>query len=290
MARSIKKEHKEDIVLTLDWSQASHNDKGLAACGNQNCPVGVWRAATWIGPVADQVALHLKQNGITNSNNLNLVGHSLGSILSGEISQRMGTVPTVIALDPPSEMSLFNGYGKGGPNGEYAVYETLPQGLPQRDKHRKRFTEYANFTRSFVGARSLAGNHPFAKTAHESVVVDFNNFIDMGKEHGLVVDVWNNLIDNRKFYAQLLDTHSMHTYPNFKKLNDNHNFRIFAQEEDNQYIYFQEDVKLENNQEFTMHTLHGTTQGDRINYNHYTNKKPGNFFVSGGGGKNTFYN
>jgi hypothetical protein len=108
------------------------------------------------------------------------VGHSLGSILSGEISSRFGGAKTLIALDPPSE-----------PLGTYKVYKNL-------DQTRKNFDQYAQFSRSFVGKNSFAGNQGFAKTANEKIVVNFNSTTDFGTEHGLVVQTFNNLISSQK--------------------------------------------------------------------------------------------
>ena len=105
IAEEIKQVYPDDIVFTLDWSEAGFNDCGVLKCGTANCPEGVRRAATWIEPVADSVKLALQAWGFNdNGNNLRVAGHSLGSILSGELSNKYEKKAAIlIAMDPPSE-------------------------------------------------------------------------------------------------------------------------------------------------------------------------------------------
>ncbi|MBF2008527.1 MAG: hypothetical protein IGS49_24560 [Chlorogloeopsis fritschii C42_A2020_084] len=91
LAENIFSSNPQDIVLTLDWTQAS----GRAGDNPENnTPVGgvldggVFFAASWIGGVAEEVAQQLKDWGI-NPSALNLVGHSLGTLLAGEIAWQL---------------------------------------------------------------------------------------------------------------------------------------------------------------------------------------------------------
>ena len=123
LAQEIARTHPGDNVIMLDWSEASNNTS-LNAVG----PVdrGNYYAATWIRPVAEKAVERLRQLGLDDalaSQNLNLVGHSLGSILSAEIGSiykksqlenqlikkedKIG-VNTITALDPASEINLTN--------------------------------------------------------------------------------------------------------------------------------------------------------------------------------------
>lgn len=103
-----------DRILSLDWREAA---------ANQISPIGNFVAATWSAPVAEYVAQTLQnQYGISPqsaSNTVNLVGHSLGAYMAGEIGKafRDGVtdeagnpvvsgngvgVRTITALDPAS--------------------------------------------------------------------------------------------------------------------------------------------------------------------------------------------
>ncbi|WP_281261361.1 hypothetical protein [Chamaesiphon polymorphus] len=161
-----------DIVLTLDWQQASAN-RGLVGNGD---------AASWISSVADFAANKLSEWGLNDSNYLNFIGHSLGSLVSSEIASRFGKVNTITALEPPSELDIIGGYDlDASADGRQA---------PDRNK----FRDVSNFSRAFLGSRSIAGNDKFASWAHESILMDFGNRIDLGEEHTWVVQAFNGLI------------------------------------------------------------------------------------------------
>jgi len=145
LAREIAAKHKGDRVIMLDWSEASKNSGGDGALTDQ-LSRGNYYAATWIRPVAEQVVVELKKLGIDDfdaSRNLNLVGHSLGALMSGEIGKiyrdsqdknslikdadRVG-VNSLIALDPASESNVNETLGKiigasGGYDGDLGGYD-----------------------------------------------------------------------------------------------------------------------------------------------------------------------
>lgn len=229
---------ENDRVLALDWREASNNsgsrsndppspeNNRLAVAGGGN---GI--AATWIAPTAEKTVEMLKEFGINSTNadqNLNLIGHSLGSFVSAEIGQiyktgegRQGKplttandkgVRTITALDPASVGLVGGGYDVDGRTEE--VREAPAN-----------FAEVAEFSRAFVGSKSIAGSKKFAGNADETYLLDFNDpdsFItnsymarygilpeeDFLGEHGGVVRAFTNILDNSGKIGELLGFNS----------------------------------------------------------------------------------
>lgn len=176
IASKINEVYPNDIVVLVDWSEASFADH-RACPGNINCPASVQIASTWIDSVAEGIYQRLSDWGLDNGNNLRVVGHSLGSILSGEISVRMpNRAKVLIALDAPNEEAFY-------PNFKYLV-------AINQNKQRKNFNEYAQYSRAFFGASSISGNPGFSHTATESYIMDygtpFGNALEELNEHWYV--------------------------------------------------------------------------------------------------------
>jgi tetratricopeptide (TPR) repeat protein len=110
LAQQIAERHKGDRVLILDWGEAAYN-QGRVSIGNTSIR-GNYYAATWIRPVAEVAVKELKhQYDMTDTEakqNLYLIGHSLGSIMSAEIGSifKQG-VSNIFALDPASEINIL---------------------------------------------------------------------------------------------------------------------------------------------------------------------------------------
>lgn len=201
----IKAKRPNDRVLLLDWREASNNEKdnkggnagALASGGNGD-------AASWISTVAQSVVKTLEDKyGITSQKaleSLNLIGHSLGSLVSSEIGRIYKTgknrksedvitpnnigARNITALDPPSEsnLSTVGGYDFDARNPGKDAFEG--------------FAATSQFSRAFVGKASVAGNQEFATSAHESFQMDFpGNFRSPGIEHTWVVQAYKNLIE-----------------------------------------------------------------------------------------------
>jgi pimeloyl-ACP methyl ester carboxylesterase len=214
LAKTIQTKNPNDRILMLDWSEASNNN------GEANIPVaninrGSYYAATWIRPVAEAAVAKLKEiDGGSFGQNINLVGHSLGSILSTEIGAEYKKnngfgVNSIIALDPPSESNL--NIPTKGDLGSYDVDGRTPAYIPGIGKQAQQtckntptlcknidapqnFKDNAKFSISFVGSISLAGNQKLAATANESYQMNFGDIADTGSEHTRVVESLNNLI------------------------------------------------------------------------------------------------
>ncbi|MEG4023066.1 VWA domain-containing protein [Microcoleus sp. S13C4] len=221
-----------DNVFLLDWRQAA---AGGIVDKNDNAPnalmrLGNYTGAKWIRPVAEFAVKKLKEFGIDAeyaSKNLNLVGHSLGSLLSNEIARIYKNgfsdkndgketkangigVNSILALDPPSQTNLSSfsafvpgiGYDIDGRTAEADFVDPV-QGI-----YLPKFREVSNFSRAFVGSKSLAGNQLFAEQAHESFQMDFGSRFgrvggDTGEEHVWVVQTLKQIIDQRESLGEI---------------------------------------------------------------------------------------
>ncbi len=239
LANVIKDRNPRIRVLMLDWSEASFNagdDGSLRRLHNslEKFSRGNYYAATWIRPISEVVVSLLRERYKISDNEaadrLNLIGHSLGSLMSSEIASLYSYGANyLIALDPPSEINVaafgdqvgindLGGYDLDGRTPAYTdvrqielpnplfpgilpplktIFETRTL-VPENVDRPKDFSSVASFSRSFVGRYSFAGNQLFAGTAHESFQMDFGSRSDIsnspGTEHGLVVDSFTTRI------------------------------------------------------------------------------------------------
>jgi pimeloyl-ACP methyl ester carboxylesterase len=219
-AEAVVKQNPGDRVLMLDWGQAAMNRGNTKVFGQAEASLGVYYAATWIRPIAEVVVDKLKNEyKLTDreaNQSLNIIGHSLGTLMASEIGgvyKDRGGLPinSIIALDPASETSTNNpfirslgGYDVDGRTPAY-IWNDFLYGFEKRDlrpeavDRPRRFSQVSRFSRAFVGAKSLAGNQEFASWAHESFQMDFLNALDLGGEHGRVVQAFTNIISQRPF-------------------------------------------------------------------------------------------
>ena len=167
-------------------------------------------------------------NILTNyqRNNLRVVGHSLGTMISGELSYKFtNKAAKLIALDPPSESKINTGsklsaipyMGFNQLSRFTDILNRIPSlnKIPSTDRNlllealgntnykvnnqqeRKPYREYAQSSYAYYGKFSLAGNREFAKTANESYEMDFHKedyFADLGNEHQLVHQTFKNMV------------------------------------------------------------------------------------------------
>jgi hypothetical protein len=229
LAAAVAKQNPGDRVLILDWGDAAMNFGNSKVFGDEQTILGVSYAATWIRPIAEVVVDKLKSDyKLTEqeaNQSLNIIGHSLGTLMSSEIGAvyyginshgkkvRNGLpINSIIALDPPAELSPalnLGGYDLDGRTPAYTYKNKSLVGTSQRDIHPeaidkpKYFNRVSRFSRAFVGAKSLAGNQEFASWAHESFqmafVGDEIRESPPGSEHGRVVKAFINLISQHPF-------------------------------------------------------------------------------------------
>ena len=213
-----QKADKSDRILALDWREAAYN-------GNpDNTPIALAQggngiAATWISATAEFAVEALEQYGIDSvsaSQSLNLIGHSLGSLVSSEIgriyesgenragervanSNNLG-VRTITALDPAAEINLR-------PDWLFTESGYDVDGSVEGRQTPADFNDSSYFSRAYIGRKSLGGNPIFADVADEAYEFDFGNIIFdsvSNPEHGRVVKTFTNLFDRSDKLGELL--------------------------------------------------------------------------------------
>jgi Peptidase family M23/Ricin-type beta-trefoil lectin domain len=207
-ARLITQNYPGDIVLLLDWREA-------AGSGKDTNPNEVFRAARWIRPVVREAAKKLRSWGVNDGSKLNFVGHSLGTFISTEMAREMGGSNNAILLDPPSQLSTNCRYDLQlnllSPNlmpipfdlyfscwgydidGNIDGNQIPGVNIDGNSYYKKQF----RFSRSFVGAQSVAGNQLLTPTAHEAIRIKFEGIpLDFGDQHFAVISVFNRLNGN----------------------------------------------------------------------------------------------
>ncbi|MEP6488725.1 hypothetical protein NDI43_12380 [Microcoleus vaginatus GB2-A3] len=201
-------------VILIDWKDAAEASQP----GD---------AAQRISDVAAFSSDVLKRIWKIDNTNINLIGHSLGSLVASEIGLDLGTedkdvlnseyrknpnidqdkrVNTLIALDPPGDATTF--LTSTAERGVIAFFEGY-----DLDKNRDGtqspvdFNKVSKFSRAFWGnllARDGLGKPEFAATADESIYVDFKlpefNFLLSRDQqsplanHGNIVYLFSNLL------------------------------------------------------------------------------------------------
>ena len=240
VAQAISLNNPGDRVLLLDWREAAYNTDPIPLIGDLTGGLltgGNGRAATWIGAVAEYAVTTLANaygiSSLEAQQSLNLVGHSLGSLLGAEIGRiyRDGNtlegssvvpgngegVRTITALDPPSDLNL-----------NLLLSEYDIEGRVGGTQSPEPFADASVFSRAFVGERSSAGNPELAVTADEAFQMDFSALDplpDLGSEHTRVVVTFTNLVDGPGLIGDLL---GVDAYQNINELpiNDFDELRI----------------------------------------------------------------
>ncbi|MDJ0556582.1 MAG: alpha/beta fold hydrolase [Microcoleaceae cyanobacterium MO_207.B10] len=161
-------------VLTLDWSSMANTGgllefQGISPQGRNN----LHDAAIWIEEVAEAAVEQLNEWGF-DRNKINLAGHSLGAYVAYEISEELGHVNNLVALDPANSTA-------GGYKGWYLSADEID------------FSRYSG--RSWGFYSSPAGNENIARTADESFKIDFFA-ANPNESHRVVRDLWKHMLEN----------------------------------------------------------------------------------------------
>ena len=195
-------------VILIDWKDAA----------KAGAPAQPGQASKWISDVAAFASDVLKRIWKIDNANINLIGHSLGSLVADEIGLYLGTeedkdvlnseyrknpnidpakrVNTLIALDPPGDLSslttasLFDGYDLSQAAGTQSPVD---------------FNKVSNFSRAFWGYNLLGnglGSRSLAHTAQESFEIKFTdvttaNPIDAISSHGNIINLFKNMLANK---------------------------------------------------------------------------------------------
>jgi Ca2+-binding RTX toxin-like protein len=219
MASLVASANPEDTVLAIDWTEASGGVGLRQVDPEENTDVGSppngghLYAASWIGPVAEAIYSRLIEWGVTSGAEVNLVGHSLGSLMSAQIAGHfvdagLGLVNSITALDPPSENRLPGAWGFGTPERYRNGYnlDIRRDDADQVPLRPREFNQVAVSSRAFVGSRSVGGNRQFALWSDEPILVDFggswfspgdliSEVGGIGREHGDVYRNFRSLIN-----------------------------------------------------------------------------------------------
>jgi Ca2+-binding RTX toxin-like protein len=178
-----------DRILALDWREAA---------ASQNSFTGNFIAATWSTAVAEYVVKTLYDAyGISADrakDTVNLVGHSLGAYVAGEIGKIYKSVNgvgvrTITALDPASTSSNLldpTTFIDQARPGQYDMDgRSFGNQVPQD------FIAISRFSRAFNGIESKFGNEKASATATEAIAMSFERqdperdryFLGTGEEH-----------------------------------------------------------------------------------------------------------
>jgi Ca2+-binding RTX toxin-like protein len=219
MARLIAATNPDDTVLAIDWTEASGGVGLRRLDDEENTNVGDpfngghLYAASWIAPVAEAIYSRLLEWGVASGAEVNLVGHSLGSLMSAQIAGHfvdagLGLANSITALDPPSENRPPGAWGFGTPERYRNGYnlDIRRDDADQVPLRPREFNQVAVSSRAFVGSRSIGGNRQFALWSNEPILVDFggspispldlsSSVRGIGREHGDVYRNFRSLID-----------------------------------------------------------------------------------------------
>ena len=179
-------EYQDYQVLSLDWSS-------IAEAGLDNGIIP-YKTAGWISTIGTWTHNRLVQLGI-DSQQLTIVGHSLGTYIGTEIGRLFGKVKNFVALDPAFPADGLTGYDIDN----------------QRDGKQSpsNFRDIANNSLAFVVADNwlgipginlgTAGDNDKAATANISLTIKFEGKggFSAYNAHGAVVDVFTNALDRR---------------------------------------------------------------------------------------------
>ncbi|GEM_PF-6892193 len=211
-------------ILLLDWREAAYNNSEILGVEYGVPGEGNLRAATWITSVAEFALIALKNSyGIDSqvaAQSLNLIGHSLGSLVTAEMGRiyRDGMIVdketivtannqgarTITALEPPSARNRDRNPFTEDPNQDIYDVDGRKKGIQAPEK----FADVSVFSRAYVGEKSIAGNRGLTVTADEAFQMDFAteyDFVtDFGEEHGRVVTTFINIINQQGTLGDLL--------------------------------------------------------------------------------------
>lgn len=156
----LKNQRPDDQILVVDWSGITSQLTSVPDL-----------VESWIEPVAEWVSHVLSDLGLLPSN-LNLIGHSFGSYVSTEISERLSSdVKSIVALDPARDIPpiLYGGIYNPESSANFAYNSEW---------------SWAFYSSNFGGP---FGNVSTPATADESIVVQ-------NSSHSGVIDLFTNII------------------------------------------------------------------------------------------------
>jgi len=178
LANDIARDNPDDTVLYLDWREVSHT-------------VTPHQSATWTEATSTKIKEALNNWGFSDKNKLRLVGHSMGTILNGEIGLRFGKASYSMSLDNPAS------YG--------SKYKVNKHG-----KDKSGFNQTTQISNAVTGSFSPAGDMEFAETADLPIAMHYNGRqAYQGDWHGFTRDTYIALQNEDKLQNDYLTSSDM---------------------------------------------------------------------------------
>ncbi len=164
LAQAIDGYRPDDQVLTLDWREGAADNVGSLGL----------EGSRWISRVAPWAATYLVNAGMDPAN-LNLVGHSWGALLAGEIARHLKAatskdVQSIVALEPAQTTSLYRGSAMN-----YRQYST----------------------KAWAFDSSFLGSDAYAKTADAAFSVRCGGASSIAA-HSAAVDFFTSLVEQNQ--------------------------------------------------------------------------------------------
>lgn len=184
-ANTIRSKDENAIILCLDWSDAAQENDQIRF-GIQLQPD---KQASWIGTTANSVIDQLKKWGLdqnTANTKLNVVGHSLGTIMSATISERYNKANYLLAMDPPGGSTGGLGFNINPGNSNFTS-----------------FAGKAHFTRSFVVVGTAADDPNHSSTADESFLVYMDGIGSQPELHYKFQDKVKEFLNNQNNFCNI---------------------------------------------------------------------------------------
>ena len=218
MSEAINKQDSNAIVLLVNWEEAAATFGRNPTLIDQH-----------IQPIARGAANKLHRWGIQNGSTVNLVGHSMGTLMITEIAKELQENYGVsrsnqhILLDPPSYYKVFEQFDvNDGESGNNSIY-TKNLGFSDH-ADAKIIRAYSGLANN--GTLNIAGNWDLNHTAKENVVNYYENNGGVGNIHGAVHKSWEDLIrwnslndENHLIYGNGIEGYERTTY--FNSFEDN---------------------------------------------------------------------
>jgi murein DD-endopeptidase MepM/ murein hydrolase activator NlpD len=204
-----------DIILALDWSQGADDAAGQVANPHLT--------DEWIRPTATEAYKALLKWGAIKPENINLVGHSMGTMVMTELARQYNIGATtsanninrLILLDPPK--AIYGGNSiNGNPEFDVDDNENTNSSLYNSTNGYKEHATKVNIMQAFTGVANIGianscGNTGLNMTAKENIAIrtnlqvdgGYNGFVDLAinqcPTHGTVVWDWAQMLVDRKF-------------------------------------------------------------------------------------------
>ena len=285
LAKTISSKGKQ--VLLLDWSEAA----ATGAKPSKDYISGPKEAANWISDVAGFASDALTNIWGISSDNLNLIGHSLGAYVSSQIGNQIsGGVNKIVALDPATTASKTTS--------DFTVDVNNNKDGKQNPDN---FSDAAKFSRAFWGDPSRgngAGSSLRAQTANESFEVSFLEG-NPASNHGNIVKLYDSLIEesakiNDKF--KLDDLGGKTNFGNLGASQDSGIFQdTFTDPVRPNILKFGDEFNIpqtiSNDSDVTQASIDGTSGNDEITGTEANDRivgGAGNDRLTGGSGQDTF--